>query len=162
LAKALIHSPKLLILDEPINGLDPEGIVEVRNLLQSLSKQGTTIFISSHILGEISKISNRITIIHKGKIVEEHNQNELYEKLIKKVLVKTNENVLAIKHITNAGYNAVLTNEHIEITDEKAITTPEKISTLLVEKGFPAKELYLYIEDLEKYFLKTIEEKTNE
>jgi ABC-2 type transport system ATP-binding protein len=76
LAKALIHSPKLLILDEPINGLDPEGIVEVRRLLQNLSANGTTIFLSSHILGEIAKLANRIAIIHQGKLLEELNADE--------------------------------------------------------------------------------------
>jgi ABC-2 type transport system ATP-binding protein len=65
LAKALLHQPKLLILDEPINGLDPEGIVEVRELLKELASSGSTIFLSSHILGEISKAANRIGIIHE-------------------------------------------------------------------------------------------------
>ena len=71
LAKALIHNPKLLILDEPINGLDPEGIVDVRELLKELAKTGSTIFLSSHILGEISKLANRIAIIHEGKLIKE-------------------------------------------------------------------------------------------
>ena len=159
LAKALMHNPKLLILDEPINSLDPEGIVEIRELLKKLSIQGTTIFISSHILGEIAKIANRIAIIHRGKITEELNSRELEDKLIKKILVKTNENEAAIKYIKNAGFNAVLTENEIEIQDEKAIKTPEIISTLLVEKALPPKQLYLYTEDLEMYFLRTIEEK---
>jgi len=156
MAKALMHDPKLLILDEPVNSLDPEGIVEVRNLFKNLSNQGTTIFISSHILGEIAKIADRIAIIHKGKILEELNSNELNNKLIKKILVKTNENELAVKEISNAGYNAVLTGENIEIQDEKAINIPENISTLLAERGIPLKHLSLYVEDLEKYFLRTI------
>ncbi|HEX5002621.1 MAG TPA: ATP-binding cassette domain-containing protein, partial [Bacteroidia bacterium] len=71
LAKALVHQPKLLILDEPINGLDPEGIVEVRSLLLELAAKGTTIFLSSHILGEISKLAHRIGIIHRGRLVKE-------------------------------------------------------------------------------------------
>ena len=156
MAKALMHDPKLLILDEPVNSLDPEGIVEVRNLFKNLSNQGTTTFISSHILGEIAKIADRIAIIHKGKILEELNSNELNNKLIKKILVKTNENELAVKEISNAGYNAVLTGENIEIQDEKAINIPENISTLLAERGIPLKHLSLYVEDLEKYFLRTI------
>ena len=161
LAKALIHNPKLLILDEPINSLDPEGIVEIRNLLKKLSAQGTTIFISSHILGEVAKIANRIAIIHKGKILEELSINELNNRLIKKVLIKTNQNESGIKYLQDNGINAVLTDNGIEILDEKVINTPENISTLLVEKGFPPKELYLYTEDLEMYFLRTIGEKNN-
>ena len=161
LAKAMMHKPKLLILDEPVNGLDPEGIVEVRELLKELSANGTTIFLSSHILGEISKLANRIGIIHKGKLLEELNSEELNNKLIKKLLVKTNDNEQAINYLTNAGYNTVLKNDEIEIIDKKAITKPEDISTLLVEKGLPAKQIYVFTEDLEMYFLRTIEEGKN-
>jgi ABC-2 type transport system ATP-binding protein len=162
LAKALMHSPKLLILDEPINGLDPEGIVEVRELLKGLSLNGTTIFLSSHILGEISKLANRIAIIHKGKLLEELNTSELNDRLIKKLLLKTKDNSQALFHLKNENYNAVISNDEIEVTDKKAIEKPEEISTLLAEKGLPAKQLYLYTEDLEHYFLRTTKEKTNE
>ena len=65
-----MHNPKLVILDEPINGLDPEGIVEVRELLKDLADQGATVFLSSHILGEISKVANRIAIIHAGQLIK--------------------------------------------------------------------------------------------
>ena len=67
IAKAMIHHPHLLILDEPANGLDPSGIVQIRELLTDLAgKHGVTIFISSHILGEISRLATRIGIIHEG------------------------------------------------------------------------------------------------
>jgi ABC-2 type transport system ATP-binding protein len=72
LAKALIHEPDILLLDEPANGLDPEGIVEIRELLEDLAaNSGVTVFISSHILGEISKLATRIGIIHEGKLIHE-------------------------------------------------------------------------------------------
>jgi ABC-2 type transport system ATP-binding protein len=161
LAKALMHKPKLLILDEPVNGLDPEGIVEVRELLKHLSANGTTVFLSSHILGEISKLANRIAIIHKGKLLEEVNSSELNNNLIKKVLVKTNDNGQAIKYLSDAGYNTVGENDEIAITDNIAIEKPENISTLLVEKGLPAKQIYTFTEDLEMYFLRKVEEGKN-
>ena len=161
LAKALMHKPKLLILDVPINSLDPEGIVEVRNLLKSLSEQGTTIFISSHILGEIAKIADRIAIIHRGKIIEEISSSELNDKLVKKVLVHTNNNEKATDLLKNAGYNAVPADCEIVITGNNAVKTPENISALLAEKKLPPKHLYVYTEDLEMYFLRTIEEKKN-
>ena len=78
LAKALIHSPKLLFLDEPANGLDPAGIVEIRELLLELTReQGVTVFMSSHILAEVSRIANRIGIIHNGHLLQEFNTDEL-------------------------------------------------------------------------------------
>lgn len=76
LARALIHSPELLILDEPANGLDPAGIVEIRSLLKSLAEAGTTIFMSSHILAEVDKLADRIGIIHNGRLIEEINRSK--------------------------------------------------------------------------------------
>lgn len=72
LARALLHSPELLVLDEPANGLDPAGIVEIRELLRSLSRDhGTTVFLSSHILAEIAHLADRIAIVDAGRLVEE-------------------------------------------------------------------------------------------
>ncbi|MDR0415098.1 MAG: ABC transporter ATP-binding protein [Prevotellaceae bacterium] len=156
LAKALMHSPKLLILDEPVNGLDPEGIVEVRELLRDLSRNGATIFLSSHILGEISKLANRIAIIHRGKLMKELSVDKLNEKLVKKLLVKTSENERAAQYLNSERYHAVVANNEIEITDRRAIEKPEEISKLLVEKGLPAKQVYLFTEDLEHYFLRVV------
>ena len=92
LAKALIHNPEILILDEPTNGLDPAGIHEVREMLIDLAEnQGVTIFISSHILGEISKFCTRIGIIHNGKLVQEFNANKLNSLCEKNLLIQTKD-----------------------------------------------------------------------
>lgn len=157
LAKALMHKPKLLILDEPINGLDPEAIVEVRELLKDLANNGSTVFLSSHILGEISKVANRIGIIHEGKLVKELTTKELTNQLIKKIVVTTSDNTKAVQQLINSNYTAILTeNNEIEITNSEAIANPENISKLLVEKNLPPKQVYLFTEDLEMYFLRTI------
>jgi ABC-2 type transport system ATP-binding protein len=72
LARALVHAPDLLVLDEPANGLDPAGIVEIRGLLRSLADDhGTTVFVSSHILVEVAHLADRIGIVHAGRLVEE-------------------------------------------------------------------------------------------
>lgn len=157
LAKALIHKPKLLILDEPINGLDPEGIVEVRELLTDLAKSGSTIFLSSHILGEISKLANRIAIIHEGKLIKELTTQELSNQIIKKILVHTSDNQKAIQHLHSANYSVASTQTNeIEITNQEALEQPELISKLLTENGLPPKQIFLFTEDLEMYFLRTI------
>lgn len=70
LALALVHTPRLLILDEPTNGLDPKGIKELRDILRSLAKQGTAVFISSHLLSEMELMCDKVCIIDKGKVIE--------------------------------------------------------------------------------------------
>lgn len=78
LARALVHTPDLLVLDEPANALDPAGIVEIRELLRTLAdEQGTTVFVSSHILVEVAHLADRIGIIHDGRLVEETSREQL-------------------------------------------------------------------------------------
>lgn len=78
LARALLHSPELLVLDEPANGLDPAGIVEVRELLRTLAgERGVTVFMSSHILAEVAHLADRIGIIDAGRLIEEASRDEL-------------------------------------------------------------------------------------
>lgn len=160
LAKAMMHKPKVLILDEPINGLDPEGIVEVRELLQGLAAKGSTIFLSSHILGEVSNVAHRIGIIHEGRLVKELRTAELTKQLHRKLLVKTTDNVAAVNHLREAGYDAAMNTENeIEVADQDAITHPENISTLLVHARLPAQQVYQFTENLEMYFLRMIRNK---
>jgi ABC-type multidrug transport system ATPase subunit len=71
LARALLHTPEMLVLDEPANALDPAGIVEVRHLLRSLADRGVTVFMSSHILAEVAHLADRIGIVDAGRLVEE-------------------------------------------------------------------------------------------
>lgn len=92
IALALIGDPEFLVLDEPINGLDPEGIVEVRDLILSLNRDhGKTVLISSHILGELSKISTRYGIINSGKLVDEISHEELLKKCTTSTVIKTSD-----------------------------------------------------------------------
>jgi ABC-2 type transport system ATP-binding protein len=158
LAKALLHNPKLLILDEPINGLDPAGIVEIREFLKDLVKNhNTTIFLSSHILSEISKVASRIGIVHNGKLIREINTNELENQIIKKLCVNTSDNQKAIRILKGKDFTVTIDEfDVIESLDNKAITEPETISTLLVNSGLPPKMLNVIEEDLETYFLRII------
>jgi len=81
LARALLHSPEVLVLDEPANGLDPAGIVEIRHLLRQLAtEQGVTVFMSSHILAEVAHLADRIGIVHNGRLIEESSREELAAK----------------------------------------------------------------------------------
>ncbi|UWX58857.1 ATP-binding cassette domain-containing protein [Chryseobacterium oranimense] len=88
IAMAIFHDPKLLILDEPLNGLDPQGIFEMRKLFQNLNDQGKTIFLSSHILSELEKTATHIGIIEGGKMVFQGTKNELMSQVEKDVILK--------------------------------------------------------------------------
>ena len=158
LAKALIHSPRLLILDEPINGLDPAGIAEIRLFLKDLAEnQNTTIFLSSHILSEISKLATRIGIVHRGQLIKEIDTNDLGNQIIKKLQVQTHNNIEALKILNKAGYNFVTGKDnYIETSDRSAMEKPEQIAIILVKNNLPPGSLFRLEEDLETYFLRII------
>ena len=164
LAKALIHEPEILLLDEPANGLDPEGIVEIRELLEDMAlNKGVTVFISSHILGEVSKLATRIGIIHEGRLIHESSVSEM-EVLRKHCLrVKAKDLTGAVKILTGSGYNPVVSeDEIIEISGTEAILNPDKVSSLMVSSGFPPTMLCVEEEDLESFFLRMIRMKGGE
>lgn len=158
LAKALIHNPDILILDEPANGLDPAGILEIRELLTDLAtNHGVTVLISSHILGEISKFSTRIGIIHNGRLIQELNTPQLEELCRKTLILKTRDNVLAKNVLNQNGIESFeSTGDLLEIRSTTAIDKPEEIATLLVNNNIPPVQLVVTEEDLESYFLRTI------
>jgi ABC-type multidrug transport system ATPase subunit len=96
IAVALVHNPQLIILDEPTNGLDPQGITDIRNLILSLSKNlGKTVVVSSHLLAEIELIANRMIIIHKGKKIVEGNVSELLDPSKALIQIETTNDVFA-------------------------------------------------------------------
>jgi len=96
IAMAIFHDPKLLILDEPLNGLDPQGIFEMRKLFQNLNDQGKTIFLSSHILSELEKTATHIGIIEGGKMVFQGTKNQLLSQVEREIILKVNNGEKAI------------------------------------------------------------------
>ncbi|HMQ76222.1 MAG TPA: ABC transporter ATP-binding protein [Flavobacteriales bacterium] len=157
LAKALMHKPRLLILDEPINGLDPEGIVEVRLLLKELAAQGSTIFLSSHIIGELAKVSMRLSIIHEGRLVTELDSSEIAARLGQRLVLSTLDNAAAMERLARHGVQAQLHREgYIALSDPDSVRHPERIAALLVQEGLPPTLLQVRSEDLEELFLRVI------
>lgn len=160
LAKALIHNPEILILDEPTNALDPAGIVGIRELLAALSSEGVTIFISSHILEEMSKLASRIGIIHKGVLLQEITALE-FDCLRQKNLyvdVRGNEE-RAKEQLTRLGYAPDVDHGGIlKISEPGAIQHPERVSRLLADAEIPLYSLRIVEEELESYFLNMVGE----
>jgi ABC-type multidrug transport system, ATPase component len=159
LAKAMIHNPEILILDEPINGLDPAGVAEIRDALMDLSKNhGVTVFLSSHLLEELAKLADRIGIIHEGKLMQETKREQL-EKLLKKQLILNGSDIEAMKRILSEnGYRFEENSDGLlTLSDDSALQQPEKLNELLVRSGQSPSQLSLAAEDLEGYFLRTIQ-----
>ncbi len=158
LAKALIHRPDLLILDEPANGLDPAGIVEIRNLLRDLAdKHGVTIFMSSHILSEVNRLATRIGVIHEGRLLKEFDASELTEQEQQRLVVDVGDTSTAISALRNAGIVARTDNKNsLVITDKETMQHPDEVATLLVQADCPPTRLLVEQGDLESYFLKLV------
>ena len=158
LAKALMHHPDLLILDEPANGLDPAGIVEIRNLLIDLAQnQGVTVFMSSHILGEVARLAHRIGIIHQGRLLQELDIAELERNRQRQLLIRARDIKVAQSVLSAAGFAAEMTtNGAIALMDTAAVDRPDDIATLLVKAGQAPTMLKVEEEDLEHYFLRMI------
>ncbi len=158
LAKALLHTPRLLILDEPANGLDPAGIVEIRTLLLELTRtQGMTVFMSSHILAEVSRLAGRIGIIHQGKLLQELNIDELERNRKRRLLIRTRDAAAAQRVLLAAGKPAKsLTDGSIELTNATSVEYPDEINSLLVKAGTPPTQLLVEEEELEPYFLRLV------
>lgn len=158
LAKALIHHPDLLLLDEPANALDPAGIVEVRNLLRSLANNnGVTIFISSHILSEVAKLATRIGVVHEGRLVKQLDAKELSEQEEQRLVVDVRNTEAALSALGKAGIAARLDSKNsVVITDNPTMQHPDQVATILVEAGCPPTRLVVEQGDLESYFLRLV------
>ena len=158
LALAMMTEPELLILDEPINGLDPSGIIEIRNLLLKLNREkNITILISSHILTELSNIATCYGFLNKGELVEELSAKELEEKCKSFLEIKVNNaKKLSALLEENLGYKnyKVLSGERIQIFDKT--DEPEKVSKLAVSNNIALLSLEEKSLNLENYYMSLI------
>ncbi|MGG4266603.1 ATP-binding cassette domain-containing protein [Peribacillus simplex] len=158
LAIALLGDPEFLILDEPINGLDPMGVVEIRELLKKLnSEKGITILISSHILSELHLLATHYGIIHKGELIEELTLNELEEKCRQYLHIKVDKAEKAATII-----ETTLSTNDFEVMPDggirlfKYLNQPGIVSTTLVNEGLVIEQFMPMGQDLESYFTNRI------
>ncbi|SDL55002.1 ABC transporter ATP-binding protein [Siphonobacter aquaeclarae] len=155
LAMALLHRPELVILDEPTNGLDPTGIIEMRELVRQLSREwGTTIFVSSHLLSEVERMCTHVGIIHLGSLRFQGSLAELQEAQAgtRHLHFQTSDNQAAAG-VLHAIYG-------LKYRDGEALTVPfqnrEEVASInrrLVEAGLDVYELRVHHSDLEEMFL---------
>ena len=157
LARALLHDPELVILDEPTNGLDPAGVVEIRQLLTTLAREhGLTVFVSSHLLAEVDRLATRIGIIHRGRLIEELPVAELNNRRTRWLVVDAHNRAALGATLQAAGYAVTGLGDGggFSLSDARAVAAPDEVARLLVAAGTPPTRLAVEQEDLEQHFLR--------
>lgn len=158
IAIALLNTPEFLILDEPINGLDPAGIVEIRNLLKSLNKKyGMTILVSSHILEELYQTATEFILIDKGKIIEELSDRELNEQCRRHIAIKTTDpqkTLLVLEERLHTENFKLFPDGVIRLYD--FLDNMEEVASALSDAHILVTGLSLSGDTLEDYFLSKI------
>ncbi|MGE9311732.1 ABC transporter ATP-binding protein [Niabella sp. CJ426] len=158
IAIALLNNPSLLILDEPTNGLDPNGIIEVREMLQQLNRdQGTTILVSSHLLSEIDKMATHIGLIHQGAMLFEGTMNELRAKKTRtsSVIYRTNNTEKVAGIFSGKGIPFEKNKESVKIPFQQKEITAQLTRDLVLE-NIDVYEVAIEADDLETIFMQTI------
>lgn len=150
---AIFHNPELIILDEPVNGLDPAGVFEIRELLQRLQSEGKTIFISSHLLSEIEKLCSHVGIIKKGTLLFQGEINSLISSTKKYIEIQTNDNKQAIElleaqqYLVKSKTNDIL---EIEVNNQKSFN---KLLSTLVTNQIEVYDVEKKLANLEDIFI---------
>lgn len=153
IAIALVHQPELVILDEPTNGLDPQGIADIRHLIQQLAKQeGKTILVSSHLLTEIEQMAHQILIIHQGKKIAMGPTKTLLDPAISLMKLSSSNDALAIEKINASHFASYLLDRGGEIYLSLPTSAIPALHQFIVEAGIPILSLESK-RSLEDYFL---------
>ena len=153
---AIIDSPKLLILDEPINGLDPKGIKDIRDILATLKNDfNITILISSHILSELDLIADDYVIMSKGKVIQGDSKLAILSSLANKIIVSTATNHTAIEILTVNDCDCTLLSDKIEVTNTSL--TINQIIDVLRKNQIEIFEIYKEQVSFEEYYFNLVE-----
>lgn len=154
IALALIGDPELLLLDEPTNGLDPNGIIEIRNLMIELTtKHGKTILVSSHLLAEIERTATHVGIINKGELLFQGTIGELHDLSKPVVKIESNDQAAATNILETAGAEIVHQDENTISVTFKGKEDMGNLNTLLVQNGITVYSINKERKDLENLFL---------
>ena len=154
LANALLKPRELLILDEPTNGLDPQGTREVRNLIRSLADEGITVFVSSHLLSEIEMLCSHVAVMNAGRIVAQGSLEELRNEEPTRLVVGTDEIDLAVELLKSRDLGKVRIKGNQVVTEVANNFDVAEINQFLVTKGLPVTEIRLEKSSLEEKFVK--------
>lgn len=151
IAQALVNHPRLVILDEPMNGLDPQAVKNLRDYIHQLADEGTSFLISSHVLSELEKLADDILILDHGQIVRQSSMNELVQSGGTSYIIRTNKDTQAKEVLTNAGIN-LLPNQAIMIAQER-LNSLDEVLRLLIAANISIVDVNKVQHDLEESFL---------
>ncbi|MDM7494068.1 ABC transporter ATP-binding protein [Lentilactobacillus kefiri] len=129
IALALVNEPNLVILDEPMNGLDPQSVKDLRVLIKQMAENGTTFLISSHILSELEKLADDLIVIKKGRIIQHTSMEEMLNRDSHFIILKTSDDRAANSLVVNAGYQ-VTASQPLTIIESKSDEVAKLLSLL--------------------------------
>lgn len=154
IALALVGDPRMIILDEPINGLDPQGIVEMREMLTKLrDERGITIMISSHILDELAKVADAYGIIHEGMLLDEFSVEELQERCGKSLVLRTDDTSKTLQVLESMNLQGAIHEPDGSLRIGRGMERAKEISKAIIDAGIGLEEIYLRTMTLEEYYL---------
>ncbi|WP_161979992.1 ATP-binding cassette domain-containing protein [Streptococcus sp. S784/96/1] len=155
IALAILDFPDFLILDEPVNGLDPSGIKEMRDIIHNLrDRYGITILISSHILSELELVVDRFVIMHKGKVIKDIAKNDLYAEVEEKIVVRTTDNELAQQTLNDLGLKPVVQGDKLVLSPDQSV---QELILALLEKKVEITDIYHAGGNFEDYYLSLLD-----
>jgi ABC-2 type transport system ATP-binding protein len=152
IAAALLAPRDLIILDEPTNGLDPQGTREVRSLVRQIAADGITVFVSSHLLAEVEQVSTHVGVMRLGKLVFQGELGELRRTAAPRVAVRTGDVAAAAEVLAKLGLDDLTEGDEL-VTAELGATAPEKITAELVHAGVGVRGLSVEAPSLEDLFV---------
>jgi ABC-2 type transport system ATP-binding protein len=157
LAKAMMHRPSLLLLDEPVNGLDPAGVIEVRDLIvDSARDEGVAVLLSSHLLSEVARTATRIGVLHDGRLVDEFRAEDVPSRVHRHLEVGARDLAAAATALQSASFDTTMTGHLLVLQGTRALAEPEVVARVLVDAGQPPTRLAVVEEDLESLFMRLV------
>ena len=150
-ASALLGSPKVVVLDEPVNGLDPEGVLWIRNLLKALADEGRTVFVSSHLMSEMAQTASRLVVIGRGKLIADTTVDEFVSRAAGNAVTVRTPEVVELCRLLQ-GPDITLTREALDLVHVQGLNA-EQIGTIAWQAHLPVYELTIQHASLEEAFM---------
>ena len=150
IAMTLLGEPEILFLDEPLNGIDPHGVVDFRNIIKQINSKGVTVLISSHILSELNKLASVFLVIRNGRVIKELSEDEISKLQRDRYVLKTDDDLSAADCLRKINKQVILLEDGGIMIEETEV--PEEIITYIKDNGIAVLEYYKYHFDLESYY----------